>query len=108
MWIAIAHDLLPVMASSVSSERAFSTADITIMKRRNRLHGDIVEALQVLKVAFWCMGTMKDVEIFEGMEDEEEKDVAGEAEKLEIELPKSVEDSCLLLDLGSDCEESDA
>lgn len=37
------------MASSVSSERAFSSAGITITKRRNRLKGDIVEALQVLK-----------------------------------------------------------
>ena len=37
------------MASSVSSERAFSSAGITISKRRNRLLGDIVEALQFLK-----------------------------------------------------------
>jgi hypothetical protein len=37
------------MASSVSSERAFSAAGITISKRRNRLKGDIVEALQCLK-----------------------------------------------------------
>jgi hypothetical protein len=37
------------MASSVSSERAFSSAGITICKRRNRLDGDIVEALQCLK-----------------------------------------------------------
>lgn len=37
------------MASSVSSERAFSSAGITISKRRNRLDGDIVEALQCLK-----------------------------------------------------------
>jgi hypothetical protein len=37
------------MASSISSERAFSSAGITISKRRNRLKKDIVEALQVLK-----------------------------------------------------------
>jgi hypothetical protein len=37
------------MASSVSSERAFSSAGITISKRRSRLKGDIVEALQFLK-----------------------------------------------------------
>jgi hAT family C-terminal dimerisation region len=37
------------MASSVSSERAFSAAGITVSKRRNRLKGDIVEALEVLK-----------------------------------------------------------
>ena len=39
------------MASSVSSERAFSSAGITISKRRNRLKGNIVEALQFLKCA---------------------------------------------------------
>ena len=37
------------MASSVSSERAFSSAGITISKCRNRLKADIVEALQFLK-----------------------------------------------------------
>lgn len=37
------------MASSVSSERAFSSAGITISKRRNRLKPDVVEALQCLK-----------------------------------------------------------
>ena len=37
------------MASSVASERAFSSAGITICKRRNGLEGDIVEALQCLK-----------------------------------------------------------
>lgn len=40
------------MASSVSSERAFSSAGITITKRRNRLKGDIVEALQCLKCMY--------------------------------------------------------
>ena len=37
------------MASSVSSERAFSSAGITISKRWNRLKGDIVEALECIK-----------------------------------------------------------
>ncbi len=42
------------MASSVtvSSERAFSSAGITISKRRNRLKADIVEALQFLKCSY--------------------------------------------------------
>jgi hAT family C-terminal dimerisation region len=39
------------MSSSVSSERAFSQGSITISKRRNRLKGDIVEALQCIKCA---------------------------------------------------------
>ena len=37
------------MSSSVSSERAFSQGGITISKRRNRLKGDVVEALQCIK-----------------------------------------------------------
>ena len=37
------------MASSVSSERAFSAAGITISKRRNQLKGDIVKAIEVVK-----------------------------------------------------------
>ena len=40
------------MASSVSSERAFSSAGITITKHRNRLKPDIVEALQFLKCLY--------------------------------------------------------
>ena len=51
VWASLARDFLPIMASSVSSERAFSKAGITISKRRNRLKGDIVEALQCLKCA---------------------------------------------------------
>lgn len=37
------------MALSVSSEHAFSSAGITITKQRNRLKGDIIEALQFIK-----------------------------------------------------------
>ena len=39
------------MSSSVSSERAFSQGGITVSKRRSRLKGDIVEALQCVKCA---------------------------------------------------------
>ena len=48
-WNSLARDYLAVMSSSVSSERAFSQGGITISKRRNRLKGDIVEALQCIK-----------------------------------------------------------
>ena len=37
------------MASLVSSERAFSSAGITISKCQNQLLGDIIKALQFLK-----------------------------------------------------------
>jgi hypothetical protein len=49
VWSSLAHDYLSIMATSVSSERAFSSSAITISKRRNCLAGDIVEALQCLK-----------------------------------------------------------
>ena len=39
------------MASSVSSECAFSQGGITVTKRRNQLKGHIVEALQCVKCA---------------------------------------------------------
>ena len=52
MWASLAGDFLSIMASSVSSEHAFSSAGITISKHRNCLHGDIVEALQFLKCMF--------------------------------------------------------
>ncbi len=51
VWASLARDYLAIMASSVSSERAFSSSGMTITKRRNRLTHDIVEALQILKAA---------------------------------------------------------
>ncbi|KAF5329115.1 hypothetical protein D9758_017952 [Tetrapyrgos nigripes] len=51
VWASLARDYCAIMASSVSSERTFSSAGITISKRRNRLGKDIVEPLQFLKCA---------------------------------------------------------
>ena len=51
-WASLARDYLAVMASSVSSECAFSSAGITVSKRRNQLKGDIVEALQCMKMVY--------------------------------------------------------
>lgn len=51
-WASLSRDYLAIMASSVSSERSFSAAGITISKRRNRLKEDIVEALQCLKCLY--------------------------------------------------------
>jgi hypothetical protein len=50
------------MSTSVSSERAFSAAGITISKRHNRLGGDIVEALQFLKCFFQCNLLFREME----------------------------------------------
>lgn len=49
VWASLARDYLAIQSTSVSSERAFSQGGITISKRRSRLKGDVVEALQVLK-----------------------------------------------------------
>lgn len=49
VWTAMAQNYLSIMASSVSSECAFSQGGLTITKHRNRLHGNVVEALQIIK-----------------------------------------------------------
>jgi hypothetical protein len=52
VWASLARDYLSIMATSVSSERAFSAAALTITKRRNRLKADVVEAIQVLRMLY--------------------------------------------------------
>jgi hypothetical protein len=42
-------DILPIQASSVPCERVFSSSKETTTPRRNKLHPQLVEALQVLK-----------------------------------------------------------
>ena len=51
VWASLAHNFLSIMLSSVSAERVFSSARITISKRRNCLKSDVVEALQFQKCA---------------------------------------------------------
>ena len=72
------------MASSVSSERAFSSAGLTITKRHNWLKADIVEALQFLKCAirteflFWeevSTWTEEELEVEDDNGDPEWEDV---------------------------------
>ena len=72
------------MASSVSSECAFSSAGITISKCHNCLKLDIVKALQFLKCIYCCdllfceePSTELEVEL-----DEYEGNVQGNAEKV--------------------------
>lgn len=71
------------MASSVSSERAFSQGGITVSKRRSHLKGDIVEGLQVMK----CM-ILKDL-IFRAPEPsaltEESDGVGGQTDSEDID-----------------------
>jgi hypothetical protein len=45
----LAMDVLPIQASSVSSERVFSSSKMTCTRERSRLSVEMIEALQVLK-----------------------------------------------------------
>ncbi|KAG8688822.1 hypothetical protein FRC08_011248 [Ceratobasidium sp. 394] len=47
----LAMDILPVQASSVSSERVFSSSKLTCTRERSRMSVGTVESLQVLKHA---------------------------------------------------------
>ena len=48
----MARDYLAIQGSAVASERAFSSGGLTATARRNRLSGDIFEALQILKSGY--------------------------------------------------------
>ncbi|CAE6447445.1 unnamed protein product, partial [Rhizoctonia solani] len=48
---ALAMDVLPAQASSVSSERVFSSSKLTCTRARNKISTSTVEALQILKYA---------------------------------------------------------
>ncbi|KAG8714018.1 hypothetical protein FRC11_010156 [Ceratobasidium sp. 423] len=45
----MAVDVLPAQASSVSSERVFSSSKLTYTRERNRISSELVEVLQVIK-----------------------------------------------------------
>ncbi|KAG8790559.1 hypothetical protein FRC12_011565 [Ceratobasidium sp. 428] len=49
----IAMDVLPVQASSVSSERVFSSSKMTCTRERNKISAENMEYLQVLKHALY-------------------------------------------------------
>ena len=50
-FFEIALDYLPIQASSVPSERVFSSSAETDTKKRNRINPELMEALQMLKFA---------------------------------------------------------
>ena len=90
-WRSLARDYLAIMASSVSSESAFSAAGITISKRRNRLEGDIVEALQCLKSLIHQDLLFRDV--VTATQDEEDLDLADQdPANYEVDASKVVRD----------------
>jgi hypothetical protein len=92
-WASLARDYLPIMSTSVPSERAFSSAGVTITKRRNRLKGDVVEALQVLKGAnrqnlfpeYPSLAVEDRLAREEREEDKEADEIEGEANALDLD-----------------------
>ena len=52
MWASLARDYLSIISTSISSKHAFSAAAQTVTKCHNRLKGDIVEAIQVLRMLY--------------------------------------------------------
>ena len=79
------------MSSSVSSERAFSQGGITISKRRNRLKGDLVEALQCVKCAIRhdllfrtpAPSSILEAEVGEDTQDSRDDDESDDGENVE-------------------------
>ena len=51
MFFKMVLDYLPIQASAVPSERAFSSSAETDTKKRNRINPVLMEALQMLKFA---------------------------------------------------------
>jgi hypothetical protein len=74
------------MASSVSSERAFSSAGITISKRRNRLKKDIVEALQCLKCMYHNDLIFREVNTLDDEEKAMDKDLKVIMDNNDVEI----------------------
>lgn len=51
---SIARDYLAIQDSSTPSECAFSEGGLTVTIKRNNLHAETVEALQILKDSYDC------------------------------------------------------
>jgi hypothetical protein len=88
------------MSTSVPSERAFSSAGVTIMKHRNCLKGDVVEALQVLKGAnhqnlfpeYPSLAVEDRLAREECEEDKKADEIEGEANALDLEDDYDLDD----------------
>lgn len=94
VWSSLACDYLSIMATSVSSERAFSSSAIMISKRCSCLTGDVVEALQCLK----CF-IQRDL-LFRELQDPSvmseygnEEDLLSSREDKDLEKPDDIDDS---------------
>ncbi|TFY73438.1 hypothetical protein EWM64_g10574 [Hericium alpestre] len=109
VWVSLAQDYLTVMASSVFSKHAFSSAGITITKRHNRLKADVVEALQGLKCALRTCLLICELGLSSIYEEQLEIEEALEEELVEsaAEIALKTDDGMIVLELelDSDTEE---
>jgi hypothetical protein len=65
MIYRVALDVLPAQASSVSSERIFSSSKLTCTQHRNHISAPNVEALQILKHS---LRSERDTSVFDARE----------------------------------------
>ena len=100
VWASLAADYLPVMASSVSSERVFSQAGLLITKRRTLLKADIIEAIQMVKYRL-KEGTCLELQDASPSLDVEATIEALEQEELELQHELEVPQD-LALDIDND------
>ncbi|PPQ84408.1 hypothetical protein CVT24_009521 [Panaeolus cyanescens] len=111
-FASLARDYLAIMAASVLSERAFSSAGITISKRRNRLKGDIVEAIECLKCIFHHNLLFCQIVASSELEYELENETDGEV-KSDLSTVEAVQESegftwdTLMIDDDDDVTDSD-
>jgi hypothetical protein len=102
VWSSLARDYLSIMATSVSSERAFSSSAITISKRRSRLTGDVVEALQCLKYFIrrdLLFRELQDPSVLSEYGNEEDLLLSQEDE--DLEKPDDLDDSDIVMSMSS-------
>jgi hypothetical protein len=105
---AIALDYLPIQASAVPCEHVFSSSAETDMKRRNRIHPMLMEALQIVKFSL----KQKRLDFMEGWataEHDMEDEVEDEPDLLAALLtqgPGGRTDSVIAAILSQDDEES--
>jgi len=74
-------DILPIQASSVPCERIFSSSKETTTARRNKLHPQLVEALQILK---YERKHARGLNFTEGLDEKEQEQELEEYEDIQL------------------------
>lgn len=100
LWLVTMY--LSIMATSVSSERAFSSSAITISKRHSHLTGDVVEALQCLKCFIQQDLLFRELENPSVLSEYgNEEDLLSSQEDEDLEKPDDLDDSDIVMSMLS-------